>query len=273
MLLKTLPFTAAPVGEMHRFQVEVLSTVRSVLQEARLAAAGDMDAAHRKVAEAETQVEVAASATARALGHESDAHVECSNQELRVQQASAEVTAAGEELRLATEAEAELTGRGQGGEEDANSKAYTKARSLGAWAWLEVAQRKHHDAVAELRHAERTVIERTEEVVEQQKQVKAARAILRDRSSLSSFEADRVESFDAALRALEDLCLPGATADGSLPAFPSQPECMQTAQQDVEMQSGHRLETSTGPKEHSATGASPRRDALTLQGVASPMKA
>uniref|UniRef100_A0A7S1B2P1 Uncharacterized protein n=1 Tax=Noctiluca scintillans TaxID=2966 RepID=A0A7S1B2P1_NOCSC len=281
MLLKTLPFTAAPAGEsLHRFQVEVLSTVRCVLQEARLAAVVDMDAAHSKVAEAETQVEVAASAAARAVGHETDAKVECSNQEQRVQQASDEVIAAEAELRHATEAEAERVGREQCGEEDLGDEVYTNARALGAWAWVEVATRKHRDAVAELRHAESAVAERGEDILEQQKQVKAARAVLRDRSSLTSFEVDRVESFDAALRALEDLGFQsGAIAESdamlvgdNLPPVQDL-EGRQSVQLDGEMHPCQSAESSTGPKEFSVTCASPRQDAWTLQSVASPMKA
>jgi len=265
---------------LHRFQVEVLSTVRSVMEEARQAAVEDMDAAQRKVAEAETQVEVAASAAARAVGHETDAKVECSSREKLVQQASDEVTAAEAELRHATEAESERAGREQCGEGDVGDEVYTNAAKLGAWAWVEVATRKHRDATMELRHAESVVAERGEDILEQQKQVKAARAVLRDRSTLLSFEVDRVESFDAALRALGDLGFQSSAlaasdaimVDENLPASQDS-EGRQPAQVDVEMQPCSNAESSTGPKESSVACASPRQHELTLQSVASPMKA
>merc|ERR1712136_112948 len=161
-------------------------------------------------------------------------------------------------------------GREQCGEGDVGDEVYTNAAKMGAW--VEVATREHRDATMELRHAESVVAERGEDILEQQKQVKAARAVLRDRSTLLSF--------DAALRALGDLGFQSSAlaasdaimVDENLPASQDS-EGRQPAQVDVEMQPCSNAESSTGPKESSAACASPRQHELTLQSVASPMKA
>jgi hypothetical protein len=200
-------------GVLHSYQTEMLSTVRGVLVGARQAAEDDSKATHMKVEEASENVKIATESLVVASQHVSD-YTMCDERNELVSQAADEVSTAETELRAAEKELADysapcLEGSQSEGKDDDEMKQrhenWMRARRLGAWAWADVAKRKHHAAVEVLHQGEADLKQRKLEVMEKEKAVMKAMKLHRDRTDLATFDTNRIEVFSSAIRALDDV--------------------------------------------------------------------